>query len=110
MSDPLTLTTLQQHGLPDEMPVATVSSGLIEVEAIEAFAQRWDTFVEHAKKKLEGQGRIVDDWQAREEEIIETQKRELDHSCFAQHSLKRFGSDGQLGAIDLEPPLRPPMH
>jgi len=83
-------------------------SGLIEVEAIEAFAQRWDTLVEHAKK-LEGQGRIVDDWQAREEEIIETQKRELDHSYFAQHSLKRFGSDGQLGAVDLEPPLRPPL-
>ena len=83
-------------------------SGLVETEAIEAFAQRWDTLVNHAKK-LEAQGRIVDDWQAREAEIIETQRREVDHSYFAQHSLKRFGSNGQLGAMDLEAPLRPPL-
>ena len=83
-------------------------SGLVETEAIEAFAQRWDTLVDHAKT-LEAQGRIVDDWQAREAEIIETQRREVDHSYFAQHSLKRFGSNGQLGAIDLEAPLRPPL-
>ena len=83
-------------------------SGLIEAEAIEALAQRWDVLVEHAKT-LESRGRIVDDWQAREGEIIDTQKRELDHSYFAQHSLKRFGENGELGTVDLETPLRPPL-
>jgi len=83
-------------------------SGLIEAEALEALAQRWDTLVDHAKT-LEGQGRVVDNWHERAEEIIHVQKQELDHSYFAQHSLKRFGSPGELGTVDLEPPLRPPL-
>ena len=83
-------------------------SGLIEAEALEALAQRWDTLVDHAKT-LEGQGRVVDNWHERAEEVIHVQKQELDHSYFAQHSLKRFGSPGELGTVDLEPPLRPPL-
>ena len=59
-------------------------SGMLEPKAIEDLGKRWDTLAKHITEKLEPQGRVIDNWNDRYDEVKTLFNANVEHSLWGR--------------------------
>lgn len=62
-------------------------SGMLEEKALEDLGKRWDTLAKHITEKLEPQGRVIQNWAARYDEVKDIFNRNIEHSLWGRAAL-----------------------
>jgi hypothetical protein len=59
-------------------------SGMLEEKALQDLGKRWDTLAEHITKKLQPQGRVIQNWGANYDELKTLFNRNVEHSLWGR--------------------------
>ena len=70
-------------------------SGMLEEKALEDLGKRWDTLAKHIAEKLEPEGRVIQNWTARYDEVKDIFSRNVGHSLWGRAAL----SNEEIGKL-----------
>jgi hypothetical protein len=59
-------------------------SGMLEPKALEDLGKRWDTLAKHITERLEPQGRVIDNWNDRYDEVKAILNANVEHSLWGR--------------------------